>query len=65
MNALSPEQRERVDKALNPHDTVFSLRFPKSWIVTWRLAAKAEGKTLTQWVEELLNAAAAQKKEEP
>ena len=53
----SPEERERIEKALNRRDTVFSLHFHEDDIKKWKLTARKKKESLTDWVERNLNVA--------
>jgi predicted HicB family RNase H-like nuclease len=55
LSKLSPEERKRVERAINPRNTPFSLRFSSKDIEVWRAAAKAAGESITGWVEKQLN----------
>lgn len=57
LSRLTPEQRNKIDRAVNPRDTPFSLRFAATDIDRWRAAAKGEGESITHWVEKQLNRA--------
>lgn len=58
LSGLAPDQRERVERALHPRDTVFSRRFREGDVEAWRRAADRSGKNLRNWIEEVLNLAA-------
>ena len=58
LDALSEDQRKRVEKAMAPkRDTVLSLRFTKESVDRWKHAAEEEEITMTSWVETALDEA--------
>lgn len=58
LSGLAPDQRERVERALHPRDTVFSRRFRARDVEAWRLAAERAQISLRDWIEGVLNLAA-------
>lgn len=53
---MTPAERKRVRLVVRPRDSVLSLRFNEQDIAAWRRAARDEERSLTDCVEELLNA---------
>jgi hypothetical protein len=59
LTKLSPQQRLKVDRALRPRDMVVSQRFAPEYVAVWRKAAKKDKETLRDWMERVMNKAAA------
>jgi predicted HicB family RNase H-like nuclease len=55
LNKLTPEARKKVERAIKPRDTSFSLRFNQEDIDAWHAAAAKEDMTITDWVQEALD----------
>jgi hypothetical protein len=59
LEQLAPEQRDKIERVLQPRDTVLGTRHNAARIEAWkRAAAKASGgkKSFRDWVEEALDA---------
>lgn len=62
LDKLTPEERSRIERVLNPRKTVLGLRFAEASIASWRSAAEQADQTLTDWIERALNAAAGKRR---
>lgn len=59
INKLPPEEQRRARRAIWPRHTMFSRRFNAGDIIDWQNAANKLGVTDTDFIENVLNEAAA------
>lgn len=53
---VSAEQRERIERIVKPRDKVLSLHFNTDDIEAWKGQARANGESLTDLIERVMNA---------
>ena len=62
LNSLDAKERKRIERILKPRDYRLSLHFNEVSVDAWKAAAKAEGESLTSWIERHLDAVVDPKK---
>lgn len=57
LDKLTPTERKRVERAMDPRDRVMSMRFSGFKVDAWKAASKTAGVTFTSWIEDACDAA--------